>query len=244
MSLIVYPAIDVREGRVVRLKQGDYQQETRYQHDPLELAQHYADTGAEWLHLVDLDAARFGGYTLSDLVQRIKQRTKLRVQTGGGVRSISDARAVLAAGADRVVVGSLAVSQPQQVIALIDEVGAEAVTVALDTRQEPGGRWMLPLHGWTAGSGVGLVELLAEYRLSALRHLLCTDIGRDGMLAGPNLELYRALRLLAPNLQIQASGGVRDLADVQAVREAQLGGIVLGKSLLEGLLRVEEALAC
>lgn len=244
MSFIVYPAIDVREGRVVRLKQGDYAQETRYSEDPLSWAERYADNGAEWLHLVDLDAARFGGYTLGPLLSDIKRKTSLNVQTGGGVRSLDDARSILAAGADRVVIGSLSVSQPTAVMQLIDEVGADRVTVALDARQETSGRWMLPTHGWTAGSGIGLIELLAEYRHSGLKHLLCTDIGRDGMLAGPNVELYRALRLLAPNLRIQASGGVRHLADVQAVRAAELHGIVLGKALLEGLLRVEEALAC
>ena len=244
MSFVVYPAIDVREGRVVRLRQGDYGQETRYADDPLVLAQRYAESGAEWLHLVDLDAARLGGYSLQPLLQSIKQRTGLKVQTGGGVRRLQDARNVLAAGADRVVIGSLSVTSPEQVMSVIDEVGAERVTVALDTRQEETGRWMLPLHGWTAGSGVGLVELLAEYRQSALSHVLCTDIGRDGMLAGPNIALYRALRLLAPRLRIQASGGVRHRADVQAVRDAELNGIVLGKALLEGLLKVDEALAC
>ncbi|MBD8527698.1 1-(5-phosphoribosyl)-5-[(5-phosphoribosylamino)methylideneamino]imidazole-4-carboxamide isomerase [Pseudomarimonas arenosa] len=244
MSFVVYPAIDVRSGRVVRLRQGDYAEETRYADDPLSVAERYAKTGAQWLHLVDLDAARNGGYGLNSLLKAIKRGTNLQVQTGGGVRSVDHARAILEAGADRVVIGSLAVSQPEQIMRLIDELGADRVTVALDARQETGGRWTLPTHGWTAGSGVGLVELLAEYRRSALRHLLCTDIGRDGMLSGPNIELYRALRLLAPTLRIQASGGVRHLADVQAVRAAELDGIVLGKALLEGLLQVEEALAC
>jgi phosphoribosylformimino-5-aminoimidazole carboxamide ribotide isomerase len=225
---------------VVRLKQGDYAQETRYAYDPVALAQTYAERGARWLHLVDLDAARAGGYTLAPLLQSISG-SGLSIQTGGGVRAEADVEAILAAGASRVVIGSLAVREPDTVVRWIERFGAERITLALDARQADG-RWSLPVHGWTEGSGQALEDLVGRYAGSGLIHVLSTDIARDGMLAGPNLDLYTTLQRIAPDWRIQASGGVRDAADVRALRAQGLGGVVLGKALLEGRLRLEEAL--
>ncbi len=231
---LLYPAIDVREGRVVRLRQGDYAQETRYDDNPLTLAARYAEAGARWLHLVDLDAARSGGYTLAPLLAAIKSSTRLKVQTGGGVRSEADVEALLAAGADRVVVGSLAVRESGRVASWIARFGAERMTIALDTRRDGEGRWRLPVHGWTETGGKELDVLAAAYDEVGLRHLLCTDISRDGMLSGPNLELYGYLCQRFPRLAVQASGGVRAATDVPAAKAAGCGGIVLGKALLDG----------
>ncbi len=243
-----YPAIDVRDGRVVRLRQGDYAQETRYGDDPRALAETYAQAGAAWLHLVDLDAARAGGYTLAPLLAWIKSTTPLRVQTGGGVRCAADVQALLDAGADRVVIGSLAVRAPDTVSDWVAQHGSARIVVALDTRADADGRWRLPVHGWTeldaGGSGADLEAILIQYVASGLRHLLCTDIARDGMLAGPNCGLYQQLHALAPGVAVQASGGVRDLADVRASRAAGCAGVVLGRALLEGRLDLAEALAC
>lgn len=238
----VYPAIDVRDGRVVRLRQGNYAQETRYADDPLEVAERYASDGARWLHLVDLDAARDGGYSIGGLLARIKRGTSLSVQTGGGVRSEDDLLRLFDAGADRVVVGSLAVREPSTVAGWIEKHGRERITVALDTRQVDG-EWRLPTAGWTRSDGTSLQFLLALYFGTGLRHLLCTDIGRDGMLAGPNLALYREILAHAPRVALQASGGVRDVADIEAAREAGCAGAVLGKALLEGRFALADALA-
>ena len=239
----VYPAIDVRDGRVVRLRQGDYAQETRYDHAPLTLAAHYAQAGDGWLHLVDLDAARNSGYSLAPLLRAIKAATTLRIQTGGGVRSEADVAALLEAGADRVVVGSLAVREPARVIGWLARFGAQRITVALDARQADDGRWLLPVAGWTEASNTELTALLARYFDAGLQHLLCTDIDRDGMLSGPNLELYRTIHRLAPALALQASGGIRDIADLAATRAAGCAGAVLGKALLDGRLELADALA-
>jgi len=244
MSFIVYPAIDVRGGKVVRLRQGDYAEETRYGDDPLAFAQRYSDAGAAWLHLVDLDAAKAGGYTLAPLLRGIAGGTPLKVQTGGGVRSRDDVAAILDAGASRVVVGSLAVRDPDAVLAWLDEFGGEHVTVALDTRQDDTGAWRLPVHGWTETAAQTLDALALRYADAGLRHLLCTDIARDGMLSGPNLDLYRRLRAIVPTLAVQASGGIRDVADVAAAHDAGCAGAVLGKALLEGRVSLREALAC
>jgi phosphoribosylformimino-5-aminoimidazole carboxamide ribotide isomerase len=244
MSFIVYPALDIREGRVVRLRQGDYAQETRYGDDPLPRAQAFAGQGAQWMHLVDLDAARAGGYTLAPLLAQIRQQAGLHVQTGGGVRGRADVERILQAGASRVVVGSLAVREPEAVIGWLAEFGPERITIALDARQDDDGQWQLPIHGWTENAGVTLDVLAQRYSAAGMRHLLCTDIARDGMLAGPNLDLYRHLAGLLPGVAIQASGGIRDVADVAAARAAGCSGAVLGKTLLEQRMDLAEALAC
>lgn len=239
-----YPAIDVRDGKVVRLAQGDYARETRYADDPLAAIQAYAEQEAAWLHLVDLDAAREGGYTLGSLLRGIRSSTNLKVQTGGGVRGRDDVARILDAGADRVVIGSLSVKQPEAVLQWISDFGPEHITVALDARQDDVGVWQLPVHGWTETAGVTLDDLAARFAAGGLRHLLSTDIARDGMLSGPNLDLYRHIRSIAPALQVQASGGVRELADIAAARSEGCAGIVLGRALLEGRFSVAEALAC
>jgi phosphoribosylformimino-5-aminoimidazole carboxamide ribotide isomerase len=238
-----YPAIDVRGGRVVRLRQGDYARETAYADDPLVVAQRYADAGARWLHLVDLDAARDGGYTLRPLLRRIVATTALQVQTGGGVRARDDVDALLEAGAARVVVGSLAVRSPATVTAWLREFGAERLTVALDARRDAAGRWRLPVHGWTQAGNADLFVVAGRYADAGLRHLLCTDIDRDGMLSGPNVELYRELASVFAGVSVQASGGIRDTADVAAAIAAGCRGVALGRALLDGGLVLADALA-
>lgn len=242
MSITLYPAIDVRGGRVVRLRQGDYAQETRYGDEPLDVAIRYGQAGAAWLHLVDLDAARAGGYTLAPLLALIRASTSLSVQTGGGVRHEADVEAMLTAGAERVVVGSLAIREPATVIGWLQRFGADRITVALDARRDAAGAWRLPTEGWTADSGVELEPLLQRYADHGLRHLLCTDIDRDGMLSGPNIELYQRIRALTPDIRLQASGGVRDIADVVAAQAVGCDGAVLGKALLDGCFELDAAL--
>ncbi|KLD72453.1 1-(5-phosphoribosyl)-5-[(5-phosphoribosylamino)methylideneamino]imidazole-4-carboxamide isomerase [Xanthomonas pisi] len=244
MSFTVYPALDIRNGRVVRLLQGDYARETQYGDDVVPRAQAFADAGAQWMHLVDLDAAKAGGYTLAGTLGEIARATGVQVQTGGGVRSRDDVARILDAGAARVVIGSLAVRESDTVIAWLQEFGADRLTIALDTRQDAAGVWQLPVHGWTEAAEATLDQLAVRYAQAGLQHLLCTDIARDGMLSGPNMELYAHLRALTPQLQVQVSGGARNLADVAAAKASGCAGIVLGKALLEGHLNLKDALAC
>jgi phosphoribosylformimino-5-aminoimidazole carboxamide ribotide isomerase len=243
-AFTAYPAIDVRDGRVVRLQQGDYDRETRYADDPFALAMRYADAGARWLHLVDLDAARSGGYTLAPLLRTIAADGRLQVQTGGGVRDEAAIESMLDAGASRVVIGSLAVREPERVAEWLRRYGEERITIALDTRLDDAGIWQLPIHGWTERAVLDLDACLRLYRDAGAKHLLCTDIALDGMMRGPNVDLYRMLVARGDGFLLQASGGVRDVADVVAVREAGCAGAVLGKALLEGRMTVEEALTC
>jgi phosphoribosylformimino-5-aminoimidazole carboxamide ribotide isomerase len=207
MTFTVYPAIDVRGGRVVRLRQGDYAQETRYDDAPLHWLQRYAAQGAGWVHLVDLDAARVGGYTLAPLLRDVKRTTALKVQTGGGIRSADDVQRLLDAGADRVVVGSLAVDAPGEVAAWFARFGRERLTLALDARCRPGGDWVPCAQGWTRDATQDMESLVRFHAGHGLRHLLSTDIASDGMLSGPNVSLYEQLVGWAPNVDVQASGG-------------------------------------
>ena len=239
-SFTLYPAIDVRGGRIVRLAQGDYAQETRYGDDPLALAREYAAQGARWLHLVDLDAARSGGYTLATLVGRIAGEAGLQVQTGGGVRSREDVQRILDAGAARVVVGSLAVREADMVAGWIEEFGAERITVALDTRRDREGTWRLPVHGWTETAAGTLQEMARRYAQRGLRHLLCTDISRDGMLRGPALELYTQILAKYPELHLIASGGVSSLKDLDDLKAAGLPAAILGKAIYEGRIQLKD----
>ena len=242
MNFEVIPAIDLRGGQVVRLKQGDYAQQTTYAAAPRELAQRYADAGARRLHLVDLDGARSGQLDNLAVIRAIAA-DGMRVQAGGGVRDEADLQRLFDAGVQRVVLGSVAIRDPGLVAGWLDTYGAERLTLALDTRRIDG-RWTLPSAGWTETGARTLDELAPWYAARGARHLLCTDIDRDGMLAGFNLDLYRHLADSVPQLAVQASGGVRSLDDIRAAREAGARGVILGRALLEGRFTVEEALAC
>lgn len=242
MNFDVIPAIDLRGGQVVRLKQGDYAQQTTYAADPRALARRYAEAGARWLHLVDLDGARSGSLANLAVIQAIAA-DGMQIQAGGGVRSEDDLRRLFDAGVQRVVLGSVAIREPELVAGWLDSHGAERLTLALDTRRLDG-RWSLPSAGWTEVEARTLDELAPWYAARGARHLLCTDIDRDGMLAGFNLDLYRHLAATVPSLAVQASGGVRSLDDIRAAREAGARGVILGRALLEGRFTVGEALAC
>lgn len=242
MNFNVIPAIDLRGGRVVRLRQGDYRQQTDYAFDPRELARRYAAAGAGWLHLVDLDGARSGSLDNLAVIESIAA-DGMMIQAGGGVRVEADLQRLFDAGVARVVVGSVAIRDPERVAGWLDVHGAERLTIALDTRRVDD-RWTLPSDGWTETGGRTLDELAPWYATRGARHLLCTDIDRDGMLAGFNLDLYRHLANAMPQLAVQASGGVRSLEDVRAARAAGARGVILGRALLEASFTLEEALAC
>ena len=239
--MILYPAIDVLDGRVVRLAKGDFEQVTDYGDDPAAVARAYRAAGADWLHLVDLSGARDGARRQPELIAACAA-SGLAVQTGGGVRTGADVAALLAAGARRVVVGSLAVSNPQTVIGWITRFGADHIACAFDVRIE-GGAAYPTMRGWTERSPRPLVELLSDYRLAGLAHALVTDVDRDGMLDGPNLGLYRDLVAIRPDIAWQASGGVSALTDLDALKAAGLAGVITGRALFEGRFTLGEALA-
>jgi phosphoribosylformimino-5-aminoimidazole carboxamide ribotide isomerase len=229
----LYPAIDLLAGQVVRLRQGDYADQTTYGDDPVAVATAFADAGAPWIHVVDLDAARTGSPLNRPVVAAITAAVagRARVQTGGGVRTLDDARALAGAGVARVVMGSAAVADPPLVERVAQIV---AVAVGLDHRHGE-----VAVHGWTAGSGTRLDDALGWFPSASA--FVITDIGRDGMLAGPDLEglAAAAARTAIP---VIASGGVGSLADLRALATvAGIAGVITGKALYEGRFTVAEA---
>jgi len=241
--MIVYPAIDLRHGRCVRLAQGDFDRQTRYPGEPLEVARAYAASGATWLHTVDLDGARAGETAQGALIAELARDSGLRVQAGGGVRTRAHVAGLLDAGVARVVVGSLCVRDPALVAGWLREYGAGHITLALDVRLE-GAVAALATDGWRRGGQGDLWDALAWFTDRGARHVLVTDIGRDGMLSGPNVGLYRDMARRFPGLAIQASGGVAGLDDLAALGKAGAAGVIVGKALYEGRFTLEEALTC
>jgi phosphoribosylformimino-5-aminoimidazole carboxamide ribotide isomerase len=237
MELI--PAIDLRDGRCVRLVQGDFARETRYAVDPVELGARYRDLGARWLHIVDLDGAKRGAPINLALVARIRARAGLSVQFGGGIRDRESLEQALEI-ADRVVVGSLAVTAPELVGAWLEELGAERVALALDVRVGPHDDAAIATHGWTRPSSATLSSAVEEYLPAGLKHVLCTDIDRDGALGGPNIALYADCVRRWPAVEFQASGGVRHAADLDALAATKVAAAISGRALLDGRISDEE----
>jgi phosphoribosylformimino-5-aminoimidazole carboxamide ribotide isomerase len=238
-EFVLYPAIDLRRGRCVRLEKGDALRETVYGGDPLAVARSFANAGAAWIHVVDLDAA-FGDGSNRDLIRRIVQETPLKVQTGGGLRTDEDLAAVLDAGAARAVIGTAAVEDPELVRRAVDRWGAERVAVGLDARgRKPATR------GWTEESGKDLFDLAGEMVELGVRTIVHTDIARDGMLAGPNLELSAALAAES-GADVIVSGGMSGMEDVDAAARAArehggIAGAIVGKALYEGHIDLGQA---
>jgi phosphoribosylformimino-5-aminoimidazole carboxamide ribotide isomerase len=231
----LYPAIDLRGGRVVRLTKGDYDAETVYGDDPVAVAESFADAGASWIHVVDLDAARSGAAVNREVVGRIAAavRGRAALQNGGGVRTLDDARALADLGVGRVVMGSAAVSDPALV-----ELAASIVPVAVGLDHRDG---ELAVHGWTEGSGVRLDDALGRFPGAAA--FVITDISRDGMLNGPDVDGLAAA-VAATSVPIVASGGVSSIDDIVALAAIPgLGGVITGKALYEGRFTVADALA-
>lgn len=233
--MIPIPAIDVLDGRVVRLHQGSFAAVTEFGPDPVRLAAEYAAAGAERLHLVDLAGARHGRLDV-ELVAAVAAVAS-GLQVGGGVRTTEDAQAVLAAGAGRVVVGSMAVHRPGAVVELVGAVGGAAVVVAIDVRagRARGSAW--------ADDGAGYERVVEAVVAAGVGSLLVTGIDRDGTLTGPDLDLVRAVRIVAPDIEIIASGGVADLADLDRAAEAGADAAVIGRALLEGRFTLADAIA-
>lgn len=235
----LYPAIDLRDGRCVRLLKGDFEQETRYSVDPVALAVRYRELGARWLHVVDLDGAKRGEPVNLELIRRMREAAQVSVQLGGGIRTRSSLEQALEV-AERAVIGSLAVGEPELVAGWLAELGAERLTLALDVRLTGDGTPMIATHGWTRESTLTLETAVERFAAAGLEHVLCTDIDRDGALTGPNVALYRDCVARWPGIAFQASGGVRNAGDLAALAAAGVAATVSGKALLEGRLQPEE----
>ncbi|MAF83296.1 MAG: 1-(5-phosphoribosyl)-5-[(5-phosphoribosylamino)methylideneamino]imidazole-4-carboxamide isomerase [Gammaproteobacteria bacterium] len=238
-KLEVIPAIDLLDGTVVRLFQGDFDQVTEYIRDPLELAKRYADSGAKRLHIVDLDGARTGEPTNLPIIESLVT-VGLEIQAGGGIRAPKRLNALFDAGVTRAVIGSVAVENCDEVASWITAVGADRIILAVDIRLGEDGEPEVLTRGWQAGSGQLLWPLVDYYLDQGAKEFLCTDIAKDGTLQGPNLALYKSCATRFPNAEFIASGGVSQLADLVALEQTGITRVVTGKALLDGRLTLEE----
>jgi phosphoribosylformimino-5-aminoimidazole carboxamide ribotide isomerase len=238
--MLLIPAIDLRNGRCVRLYQGDFGAETRYEHEPHELLLRYREFGASWLHVVDLDGAKDGVLANRSVIVALASQRAVKVQVGGGVRSSAVIDDLLRNGVERVVVGSAAVQRPEEVAEWFTRFGAERICLALDIRMDSSGEPRVRTHGWREGTAISLWEAISRFPTGMVKHVLCTDIERDGAMAGPNLNLYRTALSRFPRLSWQASGGVRNAADLAELAAIGVTAAVSGKALLEERITPEE----
>jgi len=219
----------------VRLRQGDFGQVTHYDDSPLAIAQRYEAAGLTRLHVVDLDGAKTGEMRQISLLQQLSRETDLQMDYGGGIRSQEDVAALLSAGASAVNIGSLAVRQPSRMEEILSQYGGDQIYLSMDLR---GGR--IASHGWTRTEDLSVKQLLDRLLAVGLRWLVCTDIARDGMMSGPNTELYARLKQDYPELRIVASGGVHSEQDLVDLRGAGCDAVIIGKALLDGTLSLEK----
>ena len=239
--MLLIPAIDLRGGRCVRLLQGRFDAETVYATDPAEILGRYRALGAKLIHVVDLDGAREGSQGNREAIGRLATAdAQASIQVGGGVRSREVADELLALGVARVVVGSVAVTQPDEVAAWLRDLGPERIVLAFDVRLDAGYTPRLATHGWEQQTEASLWDAVERYVPHGLRHVLCTDVARDGALSGPNVALYAEAVRRFPGVQWQASGGVSTADDLHALAATGVASVISGRALLEGRLNAEE----
>ncbi|TVP94925.1 MAG: 1-(5-phosphoribosyl)-5-[(5-phosphoribosylamino)methylideneamino]imidazole-4-carboxamide isomerase [Acholeplasmatales bacterium] len=232
--MIIYPAIDLRGGRCVRLTQGDFNNQTTYEVDPTMMAEAFASAGAEWLHVIDLDGAADNGDNLRS-VASIIGLTNLRVQLGGGIRTIEQIESLRALGAQRIIVGTMPIEEPDMFKEAIRRF-AHFLAVAIDVRDD-----RVSIHGWQSESTWLIDDYVRHLEGLGVRTIIITDIGRDGMLKGPNLSLYLRMKRLTP-MDIIASGGISTKQDVVSLRTLGVQGAIIGKALYEGHLALKAVL--
>lgn len=239
----IIPAIDLIDGQVVRLAQGDYARQTTFDYSPITQLQHYVAEGANYLHLVDLDGAKDPACRQLSVIAEIVQSVSVPIQVGGGIRTEADIDNLLNIGVQRVVIGSKAVTEPTIVKQWFERFGADKIVLALDLRVDNGAK-RIAIHGWQSLSDLTLEDVIAEYQPYGLSHVLSTDITRDGMLSGSNVTLYQEICQQYPDIAFQASGGIGNLEDIEALKTTGVAGIIVGRALLEGKFTAKEAILC
>ncbi|MCB0319372.1 MAG: 1-(5-phosphoribosyl)-5-[(5-phosphoribosylamino)methylideneamino]imidazole-4-carboxamide isomerase [Bdellovibrionales bacterium] len=231
----VIPAIDIIDGKCVRLSQGDFDRKVEYSEEPLEIAKKYAANGVRWLHLVDLDGARAGEPKNLHVLDAIAQQTTLCVDFSGGIRTSDHVKAVFQAGAHSVAVGSAAVKDPSEVEQWLEAFGSEYFILGADVKGDK-----LAISGWLEDTSISVSSFVKEWSHKGVGRFMCTSIERDGLLEGPDLQLYRELHTTFPEVEIIASGGVSSVQDLDQLHSIGVTSVIVGKALLEGKIRIEE----
>lgn len=233
----IFPAIDLRDGRCVRLMQGQFGQQNIYDIDPVNMAKHYEQEGARYLHLVDLDGAKEGHPKNADIILRIRQKVSMFIEVGGGIRDIQTAAMYLNAGINRIIIGTQAIEDEQFLSSLITLYG-ERIAIGLDVKNDE-----VMVRGWLTKTSVKLSDMLIKLESLGVKTLICTDIEKDGMLKGTNLDLYQRLKSKT-TMNVIASGGITSLQDMTELKKIGVEGAIIGKALYEKRLSLKEVLAC
>jgi phosphoribosylformimino-5-aminoimidazole carboxamide ribotide isomerase len=236
----VIPAIDLRDGRCIRLYQGKFDRQTTYEKDPVALAREYEKIGFGYLHIVDLDGARSGQQQNESVVRQIASVNKSTIQLGGGIRKAAQIESWLSRGISRVIIGSVAIAEAARVRDWLSSYDPERIVLALDVTVNSDGIPWLATHGWTRQAGMTLWQCIDTYIPAGLQHILCTDISRDGALTGPNLDLYAQINERYPELKLQAAGGVRNIEDLRALQDIDVHAAISGRALLDGKITTGE----
>lgn len=229
------PAIDIIDGRCVRLTRGDYNLQTTYGDDPAEIARAYEAVGVRRLHVVDLDGAKASAPCNLAVLERICSQTELDVEWGGGIKTEESLSAVLSAGANRAICGSVAVSHPELMTEWIAKYGAEHIILGVDIRDGK-----VATHGWLRESEWSAEQLIAKFGEKGLTQVICTDISKDGMLSGPTFELYELLQKQFPSIEITVSGGISCMDDIRRLNDMGLRSVIIGKAIYEGRITTKE----
>ena len=231
----IIPAIDLIEGKCVRLTQGDYAQKKIYNENPLEVARMFADAGISRLHLVDLDGAKAQHIANHKVLEKITTKTNLIVDFGGGLKSDDDLRIAFECGASMITGGSIAVKNPLVFTRWIQKYGPERIILGADVKNEK-----IAVNGWTENTDIELIPFLDDYRKKGISKIICTDISKDGMLEGPSTELYTEILRCLPDAYLIASGGVSSLRDIELLEEAGIPAVIFGKAIYEGRIRLKD----
>jgi len=231
----IIPAIDIIDGKCVRLSQGDYASQIIYNEDPLEVAKEFEDNGIIRLHLVDLDGAKAGKIINYKVLERIANKTNLVIDFGGGLKSSDDLRVAFESGAQMVTGGSIAVKKPQEFESWIERYGSEKIILGADAKDNK-----IAVTGWLEETDQELIPFIQDYKQKGIEKVICTDISKDGMLQGPATDLYKEILVAMPDLYLVASGGVSNIADIEALAEAQVPAVIFGKAIYEGKINMKE----
>jgi phosphoribosylformimino-5-aminoimidazole carboxamide ribotide isomerase len=231
----IIPAIDIIDGKCVRLAQGDFKKVKMYREDPVEVAKEFEDADLEYLHLVDLDGAKQGNVVNWDVIEDIQAKTTLKVDFGGGIKKTEEVDRLLDLGINQINVGSIAVVEPTLFSEWLWKYGPENFILSSDVRDEN-----ILINGWTAATEINLFDLVSRFVKDGLEFVCCTDVKTDGMLEGPNFILYRKLRSHFPNIKIIASGGISSVSDLEELQYIHVDGAIIGKAIYEGKIKLPE----
>lgn len=231
----IIPAIDIIDGKCVRLSQGDYGQKTVYNENPLEVAKSFQDHGVTHLHLVDLDGAKSAKVVNWKVLETIASQTSLQIDFGGGVKSDADIYKVFESGAHQVTAGSIAVKSPEKVEEWMTKYGPEKIILGADVRDKK-----IAISGWKEDSGIDLFPFLDKFSTKGIQSIICTDISKDGMLSGSSIDLYKEILATFSELKVIASGGVKSMKEIVQLQEAGLYGAIVGKAIYEGKITLKE----